>query len=123
MADEIRIRAQLSFAKSGRSASADSGELSITMAGSKGFQTQQTVGFAAEEALLLGEVPSANAYYCIENLDATNRVDLKPAAGGTVTTSIAPGGVALGQFGPAVAAPFVQANVAAVDILITLVQA
>lgn len=123
MADEIRIRAQLSFSKSGRSAAADSGEITRTMAGSKGFETQQTVGFAAEEPLLLGEVPAANAYYQIENLDATNRVDLKPSAGGDVTTQIAAGSVALGQFGPAVAAPQVQANAAAVDIRITLVQA
>lgn len=122
MADEIRIRAQLSFAKSGRSASADSGELSVTMAGSKGFETQQTVG-TAEEALLLGEVLAPNTHYYIENLDATNPVDLKPASGGTVTTRIGPGRVALGQFGPSVTAPFVVAITAAVDIKICLVQA
>lgn len=122
MADEIAIRAQLSFAKSGRSAAADSGELSIDMTGTKSIETIQTVGIA-EEALVLGEVPAANAHYQILNLDATNPVDLKPAAGGTVTTRIGAGRTALGQFGPSVSAPFVIAITAPVDIKITLIQA
>lgn len=122
MANEIRLRAQLSFAKSGRSGAADSGELTATMAGTKSLDTTQTVG-TSEEALVLGEVPAASAHYLIENLDATNPVDLKPATGGTVTTRIAAGRCALGQFGAAVAAPFVQASGAPVDIRIFLVQA
>lgn len=122
MAEEIAIRAQLSFAKSGRSAAADSGELSADMTGTKSIETIQTVGIA-EEALVLGEVPAANAYYQILNLDAANPVDLKPAAGGTVTTRIGAGRPVLGQFGPGVAAPFVIAITAPVDIKITLIQA
>jgi hypothetical protein len=122
VSDEIRLRHQLSFAKSGRAAAADSGEVSATMTGTKHLATTQTVG-TAEEALLLGEVPAANAHYYIENLDATNPVDLKPATGGTVTTRIGPGRVTSGQFGPSVSAPFVQAITAAVDIRILLIQA
>lgn len=122
MADEIRIRVALSLAKSGRSAHADSGEVSVTMAGSKHFEGGQAVG-TSEEPLLLGDVPAGSAHYLIENLDATNPVDLKPAAGGTVTTRIAAGRAVLGQFGPGVAAPYVQATGAAVEIKILLVQA
>lgn len=122
MADEIRLQAALSWAKSGKGNSADSGELSVAMTGTKGLRTQQTVG-TLEEALLLGEVPAANAHYWIKNLDATNPVDLKPAAGGTVTTRIGAGRVALGQFGPSVSAPFVVAITASVEIDIELIQA
>lgn len=121
MAEEIHIRAQLSCAKSGTAAAADSGELSVTMTGTKSLATQQTVG-TSEEALLLGEVPAASAHYLIQNLDATNPVDLKPAASGTVTTRVLPGRVAMGQFGPGVAAPFVQAVTSPVDIRILLIQ-
>lgn len=122
MADEIRIRAALSFAKSGKGAGADSGEKSITMAGTDYWQGTQTVG-TAEEALILGDVAAANAFYLIENLDSTNRVDLKPAAGGTVTTQIGAGKPAVGQFGPSVVAPYVQANTAPVEIKILIVEA
>lgn len=121
MADEIRIRAALSWAKSGSAGAGDSGELSVAMTGSHGLETQQTVGIT-EEALLLGDVPAANAYYWIRNKDATNPVDLKPAAGGTVTTRIGAGRVALGQFGPSVSAPFVIAITAPVEIDIRLAQ-
>jgi hypothetical protein len=122
VADEIRLRAQLSFANSGRSGAADSGELSLSMTGTKSHRTIQTVG-TAEEALGLGEVGAVNTHYWIRNLDATNPVDLKPATGGTVTTRIVAGRVATGQFGPGVTAPFVQASGAPVDIDVFLVQA
>lgn len=122
MASEITLRASLSFAKSGRSAAADTGELTATMSGTKFLSTIQTVGTVAE-ALLLGEVPAANAHYHIENLDAANPVDLLPASGGTATTRIGAGRGACGQFGPSVAAPFVQAITAPVDIKILLVEA
>jgi hypothetical protein len=121
MSQEITLRAALSFAKSGRSAFADSLDVSIDMAGTKGLDTVQTVG-TTEEALVLGEVPAASAHYWIKNLDATNPVDLKPATGGTVTTRILPGRVAMGQFGPSVSAPFVQATTAPVDIRVVLIQ-
>jgi hypothetical protein len=121
MANEIRLRAQLSFAKSGRSGAADSGDITATMAGTKSLDTTQTVG-TVEEALVLGEVPAASAHYLIENLDATNPVDLKPALGSVVTTRIGPGLCALGQFGPGVATPYVQSITAPVDIHVFLVQ-
>lgn len=122
MADEIHIRAQLSFANSGRSAAADSGEISVTQTGTKHLDTVQTVGIV-EEPLLLGEVPPANAHYLIENLDATNPVDLKPMAGVAIAGRIMPGGVMLGRFGATVTAPVVIAITAPVDIHVLLIQA
>lgn len=122
MADEIRLRAALSFAKAGKGAAADSGEKSIVMTGTDYWQGSQTVG-TAEEALILGDVTAANAYYHIENLDATNRVDLKPAAGGVVTTQIGAGKSIVGQFGPSITAPYVQANTASVEIKVLIVEA
>jgi hypothetical protein len=123
MADEIRIRAALSFAKSGKGAAADSGEKSVAMSGIDYWQGTQTVG-TAEEPLNLGDVTPANAYYQIENLDATSRVDLKPAAGGTVTTQIGAGKSVVGQFGPSVVAPYVQSGgAAAAEIKVLIVEA
>lgn len=122
MAQEITLRASLSYAKSGRATAADSGELAIDMSGTKHLDTVQTVG-TSEEALQLGEAGAASSHYWIKNLDATNPVDLKPASGGAVTTRILPGRVAVGQFAPGVSAPFVQAITASVDIRILLVQA
>lgn len=121
MADEIRIRAQLSGAKSGRAVRADSGEISITQTGNHYLQTTQSVA-TTEEALVLGEVPPAGAHFLIENLDAANPVDLRPASGGTATIRIAAGRCAMGQFGPSVSAPFVIAITAAVVIRVTLAQ-
>lgn len=122
MSQEITIHAALSFAKSGRSASADSGDITVDMTGTKSLDTVQTIG-TTEEALQLGEVTAPSTHYWIKNLDATNPVDLKPATGGTVTTRILPGRVAMGQFGPTVMAPFVQAITAPVDIRVVLIQA
>lgn len=122
MANEILLRVQLSFAKGGTAGYADSGDLILTMAGTKHFDTRQTVGIT-EEALLLGECTAPNTHYWIRNLDTTNPIDLKPAAGGTVTTRIPAGRVAYGQFGPSVTAPMVIAITAQVDIRVFLVQA
>lgn len=122
MAAEIHARAALSFAKSGRSGAADTGDVVFTMAGTKHLDTEQTIG-TTEEALQLGEVVAAGAWYQIENLDAANPVDLRPATGGTVTTRIPPLGMALGTFGPSVTAPYVIAITAPVDIHILLIQA
>lgn len=121
MADEIRLHATLSFAKSGKSAFADPGEISIAMSGGDYFQGTQTVG-TSEEALLLGDVTPASAYYLIENTDGTNYVELKPGTGGTVTTRIAAGGAILGQFGSSITAPYIQANTAPVIVKILLIE-
>lgn len=122
MASEIILRAALSWAKSGTSGGRDSRDIVVSMAGTKGLETRQTVG-TSEEALLLGEVPAASAHFWIRNLDATNTVTLKPATGGAATVSIGPGRVVCGQFASTVSAPFVQASVAPCDIEIVLVQA
>lgn len=122
MANEILLRVAISFAKGGSAGAADSGELILTMAGTKFLDTRQNVG-TSEEALLLGECTAPNTHYWIRNLDTANPVDLKPAAGGTVTTRIPAGRVAYGQFGPSVTAPVVIAITAQVDIHVFLVQA
>lgn len=123
MADEISIRAQLSWAKGGLAGRGDTGEISITMAGNLGSSHPQEVG-NADELLKLGDLTTAaNAHYWIFNTDATNSVDLKPAMGGTVTTRIGPGRVALGQFGPSVSAPAVISSAGTPRIDIRIVAA
>lgn len=112
MANEIAVRAQLSFAKGGSSAELDSLLLSITMSGVSFMRHKQSVG-TAEEALVLGEVNPINAYFCAINRDVTNFISIRPASGGTVTAVIRAGEVVLFRFGGAVAAPYVQADTAA----------
>jgi len=123
MADEIRLRASLSFAKSGAFGARDSGDISVTMSGNDGLLTQQTVG-TSEEALGLGEVSPANGYLYICNLDATNYVTVKPASGGSATVNpiVKAGQASLITFGSGVTAPFVQANTAPVRIEYLLVE-
>ncbi len=122
MAGEIRFRVSLSGAKGGVSAAADTGERFVTMTGTKMLETIQTVG-TAEEALILGELVATGAFYCIENLDTTNSVDLKWAALAVALTSIGPGLATFGKFGPSVTAPVVNASASTVNIKILLIEA
>lgn len=122
MANEIIARASLSVAKSGTFQFRDSRDVPFTMTGTYALSTTQTVGTSAE-ALLLGELTAARAWYWIKNIDSTNIVHLLPASGGTPTTSIGPGEFILGRFTSSITAPFVQALVAPCIIDVLLVQA
>jgi hypothetical protein len=115
MANEVHLRVQLTFAKSGFSVALDSLVVTANVTGSRAIHNRQTIG-TSEEAIVLGEVVPSSGYFACRNLDSTNFVSLKPASGGTVFAIIMPGECALFRWPSTVTAPYAQANTASVDI-------
>lgn len=90
--------------------------LRFDISGAKYNKTVQNVG-TSEEALQLGETSGSLGWCLIKNLDNTNYVKLKTATSGTIFAKLLPkGGCALFYFGSDVTAPFVQADTAACNI-------
>lgn len=83
-----------------------------TMATLKHIKHKQSIGFAAEEAIVLGEVTSPGWAIFI-NRDTANFVNLKVATGGAVFAKLMPGEFALLRLGSGAQAPFAQADTAA----------
>jgi len=122
MANEITYRGKLAFLK-GDSSLFDFGDLTATMVGSKALRGRQTVT-TAEEGLILGEVAAGNAWLIVKNMDATNKLQIKGGAGGTVVLEVFPGETSGPfRFGPGIVAPFVQAAAGSVDFVFLLVSA
>ncbi len=122
MANEIALRVQVAAAKTGWAAALDTLVLALTMAGSKGFENQQTVG-TVEEALLLGDTAAANTLLVGRNLDATNFITIKPATGGTALTEVRAGQPVVIRFTSTITAPFVQADSAPCEFQYVLIPA
>jgi hypothetical protein len=122
MANEIALRVQVAVAKAGWAAALDTLALSLAMAGTKGFENQQTVGIT-EEALLLGDVGAANTLLVGRNLDATNFITIKPATGGVALTEVRAGQPVVIRFTSTIAAPFVQADTAPCEFQYVLIPA
>lgn len=112
MANEISYRGSLRYSK-GDADSFDPGELTATMTGSKALRTRQTVT-TTPEALGLGEVSPASAWFICKNLDATNKVLVRPATGAAVCIEVGPGETSGPfRFASTVTAPFVEASAGA----------
>ncbi len=87
--------------------------LRFDCSGTKCIKNVQSIGFAAEEAIVLGEC-TAPGWGLFINLDNTNFITLRVATG--VTTGIeleAKGGFALLKLGSTTTAPFAIADTAA----------
>jgi hypothetical protein len=122
MANEITYRGKLAFLK-GDSSLFDFGDLTATMTGSKALRGRQTVT-TAEEALILGEVAAGLAWFICKNLDATNTLRIKLAAGAANFVDVPPGEVSGPyRFNALVTAPVVTASAATVDFIYLLVSA
>lgn len=114
MANEIAIAASLVIHKGGvQDGVAFSGV--FTWTGTAHLGGEQNVGFAAEEALILGEVP-AGGWLFIKNLDATNFVSVRAVAAATPLAKIPANGIALLMLHPSATAPTLQADTAAVKV-------
>jgi len=96
----------------------------VTMTGTRTSRIQQSIGFAAEEALQLGELSGALGYVMFKNLDATNYVEILTGTGGVKFCKLLAGETA-GPFrlGSQVTAPYAQANTAAVLLDMWFVEA
>lgn len=122
MANELKIFGTAAFAKSGSAyVSECPAPIFVTVAGTRPLRHRQSIP-TTEEALVLGEVTPAGAFYKIDNTDAVNAVTLRPAAG-EKGTLIPAGRFAMGWFPSTVTAPVLIATTAAVEIDYLLVPA
>lgn len=122
MAGELKLFGSAVFTKGGSAYASESpAPISVTVAGTKALKHRQSIP-TSEEALILGEVDPAGAFYKIDNKDAANAVTLRPAAG-EKGTLIPAGQFTMGRFPATVTAPVLIATTAAVEIDYLLVPA
>lgn len=117
MAQELTVTASLSFAKGNVQANGltKSGQR-FNVNGTKYIRGVQSIGFAAAEAIQLGEI-AAPGWLLVQNNDATNFVELHTqAAAGVAFAKLQPGEFALLRLGSGVTAPAAKADTAAVEI-------
>lgn len=121
MANEITILAELRFNKGASAAGLPFGPATFSMTGTRYLRGRQNVGLA-EEALILGDV-GVGGWIFIVNRDAANFVSYRSAAGVTPTAKI-PANGCCGPFviHPSSTAPTVQADTAACEIEVLLLQ-
>jgi hypothetical protein len=115
MANELVISASGRYAKGTIDIPFGRGGRQVTVTGSSVVHNIQTVGFAAEEALVMGDVGTPG-YIFIRNLDATNYVSMRPGTGDDDLVELKPGEFALFRLARDATAPFVQADTGACDI-------
>lgn len=120
MSRELTISGSLAYADS------DSADLSLAVTNlivnvtTKVYaKYKQSIGFAAAEALILGEVVTPT-WIIVVNRDATNYVNLTVATGGAIFAHLLAGWFAILPLGSGAQAPFAQANTAAclVEVLL-----
>lgn len=120
MANELEITGIAKYNKNGiKSELSLSSRVNIT--GSKTVELIQTVG-VSEEALLLGDIAGLSAgYVLIENLDDTNYVSIRPAAGEPDLIKIQAGKFA-GPFELAASAPYIVADTDTCNVRVLLIE-
>lgn len=87
----------------------------LTSGAKKKLRATQTIGFAAAEALILGEITSP-IFLAMKNLDPTNFVTVLTGTGGVVFAKLLPGVPLAVPLGSGAQAPYVQADTAACKI-------
>lgn len=116
MANELTVNLTVQYEDAeGSSEAIQSADVTYTVGTKRFVKLKQAVG-TSEEALILGDVSSLG-FVAIKNLDATNFVNVKVEAGGTVIAKLRPGGPPLFlPVGSGITAPFVQADTSACQI-------
>lgn len=82
MSQELRLTAQVTYAKGNDAYQRNPGNLAVDVSGVPRASQVQTIGFAAHEALLMGDVATAG-YAFFRNLDSSNFVLIGRDDGGT----------------------------------------
>ncbi len=122
MPNEVTYRGLLRYSK-GDADAFDFGELTANMAGTKALRGRQTVT-TTPEALGLGEVSAAGAWFACKNMDATNNLLVRPATGVVPLVEVRPGETSGPfRFASTVTAPFVESSAGSVDFVFLLVSA
>ena len=123
MANEIKASVRLSVTKGNLKLAYGGTTLAEDMAGSKGGNPGTVNIGTSAELISLGDITSAGYCY-IRNLDATNYVEIGPTSGGALVPMLRlkAGQEALMPLTPSVALRG-QANTAACDVLIAVIEA
>ena len=116
MADELTLGGlTVAFAKSGSpSVSLTAGTLTIDVSGAQVMDNVQNVG-TSEEAILLGDV-AAGGYWFVQNLDATNFVELRSGTGATDFIKLLAGEWAIFRTSADATAPYAIADTGACNV-------
>lgn len=114
MADELTIRASLSFEKGDTLVELLIGPKKRDVAGTHGQRRRQSIGFAAEELVVMDDIASGG-YLLVVNRDATNYVQLRSATGVQAFARLLPGDFCLFRLDNG-ATLYAIANTAACDI-------
>jgi hypothetical protein len=116
MADEITLTGRLQLVNGNLKVTRDLGSRSADQTTARYVANVQDVGFAAHEALDMGEVSTAG-WAVFYNHDSTNYVEIGIDDTGTFEAVIKlEAGEAAGPLRLASSAPYAQANTAAVDL-------
>jgi|GEM_PF-1974645 hypothetical protein len=115
MANEMTHGVSLIFAKGGSTVDEAFGSIVSDVSGNSVTHLVQTVGFAADEALVMGDV-STPGMIMIRNLDSANAVHIRQADDAANCIVVKAGDVQLFRFSETTTAPFVIAITAAVQI-------
>ena len=121
MADEITCSGNLSFSKSTASLTVRSNGSAITATGSKYIHNVQAIGFAAAEALALGDVGTCG-YAMFHNLGPTNFVNIGTNADGIVTFLKLKAGEWAGPLRLGTDVPVAQADTGAINLEYCIVE-
>ena len=115
MASELSISTlSITFTKSGSASfSAAPAALSITITGDAWMDNTQTVG-TSEEAILLGDV-ATGGYWFVQNMDATNFVELRSGTGATDFIKLKAGEWAIFRTSGDATAPYAIADTGSVQ--------
>lgn len=113
---ELTLNASLAYADSeGADLALALTALAATVSTKKFTLAKQSIGFAAEEAINLGEV-TAPGWFIAINRDLTNFVELRVATGGAKFAKLKPGEFCLLRLGSGAQVPFALADTGAVQL-------
>lgn len=120
MADELTLRASLSFEKGNTTLSLALGPTKFDVSGTNGIHHRQGIG-TDEEAVVVGDV-AAGGYVLLVNRDDTNFVELRPGSGAADLVRLEPGDFALFRLADD-ATLYAVADTAAVELEVLAIDA
>lgn len=121
MADELTLKASLSFTKGSTTVSLSLPATTFDVSGSNALHNRQVIG-TTEEAILLGDA-AAGGYFFGINRDATNYIEIRPATGAADLIRLEPGDLCLFRLTDDATAPYAIANTASCELEYVIVDA
>lgn len=120
MTEELEVRLELSFSKSGVKIGTGKQTGILDVSGDYAIHNVQAIGFAAAEALSVGEITTAG-YAWFHNIDSTNYVEIGyDDSGFKNLIKLKAGEQAIVRLGQD--APYAQADTASVDLEYVIIE-